>query len=612
MPDATPEIVRDDLTFNNLSTVEVLRQTKIPENDPYDLAKRLLKKDDISPFVDTYFSPKKIGDKKTFWVTNVDTNENFLSSARLEYITEHVYYWIEEGITYNYSALKKLGDTFEEQIYPTNREFFGSEWTPGIDNDPRLYILLTSGIGFNLAGYFSSSDSIHPLIHEYSNAHEMFVLNADNIKLDDKFTYGVLAHEFQHMIHWYQDKNEESWLNEGFSELAAYLNGYYLGGFDYYYTTNPDIQLNDWPTDQYKTTPNYGASFLFVNYFLDRFGVDVTKALVSHPDNGLDSVDKIFEGYQILDSQTEKIFRADDFFMDMAIALFLKDSQIADGRFGFNNYSEVPKTKPTEKADVCDGEWQQRTVNQYGVDYIDVSCPGPFYLEFEGSTTVKLLPLTIFSGDYAFWSNKGDHSDMTLTRDFNFINVEGPITMSYWTWYDLEEDYDYLYLEVSEDGVFWDILTTPSGTDLDISGNSYGWAYNGSSNGWIKEAVDLSDYAGKNVKIRFEYVTDAAVNGEGFLIDDISISEINYFSDFEESNDGWQGDGFVRVQNSLPQTYLTSTIDLSEKTSVNDIQLNPDQTFRYESESGSLILVISGSTKYTRQIASYQFRMIPK
>ncbi len=46
-------------------------------------------------------------------------------------------------------------------------------------------------------------------------------MNADNTDLADSFTYSVLAHEFQHMIHWYRDRNEESWMNEGFSELAC-------------------------------------------------------------------------------------------------------------------------------------------------------------------------------------------------------------------------------------------------------------------------------------------------------------------------------------------------------------------------------------------------------
>ena len=63
---------------------------------------------------------------------------------------------------------------------------------------------------------------LHPQAHEYSNAHEMFLFNADNTDLGEEFTYGVLAHEFQHMIHWYQDRNETSYLNEGFCRSCGF------------------------------------------------------------------------------------------------------------------------------------------------------------------------------------------------------------------------------------------------------------------------------------------------------------------------------------------------------------------------------------------------------
>src|SRR5690606_3730467 len=161
------------------------------------------------------------GEQKSFWITNVDDNSNSQIDATLEYVSEHVYFWIENGVRFNPSDLRALVDTFEAEIYPTNREFFGSEWSPGIDGDPHLYILYAKGLGFSLAGYFSSADEYHPLAHEYSNAHEMFLLSADNVSLDEEFAYSVLAHEFQHMIHWYQDRNEETWMNEGFAELAA-------------------------------------------------------------------------------------------------------------------------------------------------------------------------------------------------------------------------------------------------------------------------------------------------------------------------------------------------------------------------------------------------------
>ena len=145
-------------------------------------------------------------------------------------------------------------------------------------------------------------------------------------------------------------------------------------------------------------------------------------------------------------------------------------------------------------------------------------------------------------------------------------------------WYDLETDYDYVFLEASTDGETWEILTTPSGTDEDPSGNSYGWGYNGQTDDWITEEVDLSQFAGQKVQIRFEYVTDAAVNGEGFLLDDVQIDAINYQSDFEADDGGWEAAGFVRVENILPQTYRLSLIIKGDTTTVTQIPLNPDQT----------------------------------
>ena len=32
-----------------------------------------------------------------------------------------------------------------------------------------------------------------------------------------------------------------------------------------------------------------------------------------------------------------------------------------------------------------------------------------------------------YSGKMAFWSNKGDESDMTLTREFDFSSASGPL-----------------------------------------------------------------------------------------------------------------------------------------------------------------------------------------
>ena len=63
------------------------------------------------------------------------------------------------------------------------------------------------------------------------------------------------------------------------------------------------------------------------------------------------------------------------------------------------------------------------------------------------------------------------------------------------------------------------------------------------------------NFSGQKVTLRFEYITDMAVNGDGFLIDDVSIDAIDYFSDFEKDQGGWLAKGFVRIKNLLPQNF---------------------------------------------------------
>ncbi len=605
-----------NLPADPLETLNELSSAQVPINDYYDLARRLDGVNNVSPTLEPPASPYRVGDQKSFWVTDNDANEYIQVQATLSQVTDHAYFWIQDGVGYRKNDLTSLAETFESQIYPTNREFFGSEWTPGVDGDPHVYILYASDLGSRVAGYFSSNDSYNPQIQEYSNGHEMFVLNADSTGLDEAYTYGTLAHEFQHMIHWYRDRNETTWMNEGFSDLAMFLNGYDIGGHDYLYALDPDLQLNYWPSDE--TAPHYGASFLFMNYFLDRFGEQATRALLAHPENDLQSIDATLRELGVTDPLTGEAVDADRFFADWAVANYLQDGSVEDGRYTYNLYPDAPQPTETESIRDCEPTLQTRDVHQYGIDYIRIDCRKPVTLQFEGSTLVRLQPEDAHSGSYAFWSNSGDESDMTLTRSFDFSEHTGPLTLTYWTWYDIEEDYDYAYLLASEDGETWQIMFTPSGSGDNPIGANYGWGYSGASGGgprWVQESVDISEFAGKEVQLRFEYITDAAVNGEGLLLDDVAIPEIEYFTDFEADDGGWQTAGFVRTQNLLPQFYQLSLITFGETAKVTPIQLSPDNTAEialdFSGEVDEAVLVVSGTTRFTRQPAAYRFRFNP-
>jgi immune inhibitor A len=335
--------------------------------------------------------------------------------------------------------------------------------------------------------------------------------------------------------------------------------------------------------------------------------------LIANPENDLASVDDTLAALNTFDPKTGRLITADDVFMDWAAAMYLKDASVGDGRFTYHNYPNAPQASATDIVTDCPQSPLLRDVHQYGIDYINISCAGEHTLTFTGSTAAQMLPVNPYSGSYAFATNLGNESDMTLTREFDFTDVNDSITLSFRTWYDLEKDFDYLYFEVSEDGESWQIITTPLGTGENPSGNSYGWGYNGATHDWVQEDIDLSQYAGKKVQVRFEYVTDAAVLGEGFLLDDVSVDAINYQSDFETDDGGWVANGFSRVENIIPQTFRLALITKdSNGSTVQAIEPSPDQIAQIplSLQSGDeVILVVTGTTRYTRKNAAYQIEI---
>ena len=609
IPQPTVEIERPAVDTISTETLKSLEQAQVPENDPYELSCRLEAVCNVPTTVPA--KSYQIGDKEKFWVINSDTNEHNQGDFTLLYITPHSYFWAEDGADVNEGDMKALMDAFEEKIYPTDREFFGSESTPGVDGDPHIYVLYASSLGHNIGGVFNSSDSYNPLVYEFSNAHETYVMST-NQALADEYAYSILAHEFVHMIQNASDRNDVSWLGEGFAEVGSFLNGYDVGSGPFEYVQNPDLQLNTWVNnDSPDFGAHYGQSFMYLAYFLDRFGEEATKALTSNPENDLTSIDNTLAELNITDPQTNRVITADDVFMDWAATLYVMDDSVGDGRYVYKNYEDAPQVEVSESISSCPQSLNS-TVNQYGIDYYSIDCTGDYTLSFTGSTASGLLPTDANSGSYMFWSNRGDESDMTLTREFDFTSISEPISMSFAMWHDLETDYDYVHLEASTDGETWEILTTPSGTGENPTGGSNGWGYNGQTNGWVTEEVDLSQFAGQTVQIRFEYVTDAALNGEGFLLDDVQIDAINYQSDFETDEGGWTPSGFVRVENVLPQTYRLSLILKGDTTTVTNIPLNADQTvdIPLSLQNGEeAILIVAGTTRFTRLPAAYQIEI---
>jgi immune inhibitor A len=601
-PPGTKTVEADDA-----ASLNTLLSTNVGERDLITLTHRLKKVTQPIPLVVNDTPPSfKVGDQRKLWVADQPNKKNFTTTATLHYVTAHVYAWVENSERIDDNALKKSVDIFENKIYVTDRQFFGSEWSPGIDND--VHVNIYNGNVPGVGGYFSSADEYPRIVNQFSNQGEWFYINTRDVRPGTSDYEGVLAHEFQHMIHWNNDKNEDTWVNEGLSELAMRLNGYSVGGSDTAFIRDPDVQLNAWRDQPNDSVPHYGAAFLFNSYFLERFGDKLTQELVR--DRGHSTV-----GYDNVLQHNNTGLKFDDVFQDWLIANILNDPSL-DKRYGYKDL----RTKPISQSTAASLPWKKTLdVHEYGAQYIDVKAParaGDYTLTLQGATTVKIANTDAHSGKYVWYSNRGDDSDMTLTHAFDLGSVTNA-TLNAWLWYDIEKDFDYGFVEVSSDnGATWDTLKGQHTVGSNPNGTNFGNGYTGRDGQWYQEHYDLSPYAGKRILVRFEYITDDAFNATGMLVDDISIPELNYSDNVENGDGGWQADGFVRVTDFLPQKYSVQLIRLGGKTTVEKIALDSGNSARVPLKNfgGDLtraILVISGLTPVTTETTPFDVSIAP-
>jgi hypothetical protein len=151
-------------------------------------------------------------------------------------------------------------------------------------------------------------------------------------------TYGVLAHEFQHLIHYNYDTAEFWWLDEGCAEFAKFLNGYdttnNLTSFaSSYFATNPDDSLLYWNyyEDGGKNVRiDYGGAYMFVFYMAEKYGNDAIKDMVSSTSVGPVSVENALQGLGFM-------IDFNDLYLNWITALYVDDTSFGGGLYGYDN-----------------------------------------------------------------------------------------------------------------------------------------------------------------------------------------------------------------------------------------------------------------------------------
>jgi len=129
-------------------------------------------------------------------------------------------------------------------------------------------------------------------------------------------------------------------------------------------------------------------------------------------------------------------------------------------------------------------------------------------------------------GNYPGWAN----STITLANPIDLATTDVPV-LTFWHRYNVQTNYDYCNIEVSEDGGFtWTLLER----------------FTGFINSLHPYQIDLSDYKTTPIQIRFRLRDNGNTVYDGWYLDDISIAEQNtalttfpFFEDFENGFDNW-------------------------------------------------------------------------
>jgi immune inhibitor A len=600
------------------ATADALLREQVPARNLYQIVPRLRKSLALlTPVPTPVPRAHNVGDHDEFFVIrNASTGEYRTTSATLQVITPHALFWVEDGMKFDLDALGKSADFFETRVYPTNVKYFGDPGV-GLDGDMHIHILNTRFE--DAAGYFSSVDT-HPLAFApYSNQRHIIYMNIEALTLNNNEYNGDLAHEFQHLIHSYQAPYATGWIDEGMGDLAIKVNGFPVLGVIDVFARRPDTQLNTWGNTPNSSAAHYAASYLFFDYVAGRYGPEMIRDIIHAPREGIPGVQAVLD-------QRANGLRFDDLFADWAVTNIVNDPKTENGRYAYSNEDKFRVTR----VDNVSQYPITRTVQlpEYSASYFALAPDKTdVTLYFTGTTTVKLIPADAHGGKWMWYSNRADMADTTLTRSFDLTRAN-KTTLQFWTWYDIETNYDYAYVEGSTDGgKTWDVLPGKNTTTSDPNGASYGHALTGRSGvaddksqtpaRWVQEQMDLSPYAGKTILLRFEYITDDAYNAPSWAIDDISIPEIGYADDVESGDGGWQAAGFIRTDNVLPQKYIVQVSEVGGATRIVRVPLDAQNRGSYTITGfGKNItratLVVTAHAPTTTEPTEFQLGVVPR
>ncbi|NOZ72588.1 MAG: DNRLRE domain-containing protein [Chloroflexi bacterium] len=148
-----------------------------------------------------------------------------------------------------------------------------------------------------------------------------------------------------------------------------------------------------------------------------------------------------------------------------------------------------------------------------------------------------------------WWSGSENNLDHRIWREFDLSQAgEHPI-FSFDAYWDLENGWDYGYIEVSTDaGATWISLPDQDGylTRDNPHGRNQGWGLTGRGQGRLH--FDLSAFRGLNIRLRLRYVSDRFATEPGWWVDNLSLDDEQgnlYSNELETVTTDWHNEGWL-------------------------------------------------------------------
>ena len=462
---------------------------------------------------------------------------------------------------------------FDTVIYPRDTDYFGmpdyhngsasllEAWgnvPPGYyDSTEGKNVILVSNV--RDANYYT--DYPYYIAGFYSPSFEAYfdrnIINIDSYQWEERigpdgsrpYLYeGVIAHEYQHLIHDDYFIESALWMNEGCSMFAEVLCGYPTDWSSINsFLATPDNSLTEWG-DQggINILADYGQVYLWASYLVSNYGDDILKNYVAAHVPGVAGLESLFAD---LGTDFDTVYR--EWTLANLMCTGYTNIDFDDKEAGDLRIYEVKDKWPTDvfgtdfgnTITILDYDTGMSMMGSYGTDYVLLSklkWQYPSMLIFDGFDTAWTPH---WEKDGSAWYSGSSEPLATLDLYLD-VTLDGSDVLSLDTMFEIEPLWDYGFVQISTDGGnIWislhnELYTTydyDPGAHPDIVDNLPGLT--GSTGGWMSMSFDLPKHTGEAI-IRFRYMTDWAYQLAGWWFDNVAIdgtlvSEDAYWSTYD-------------------------------------------------------------------------------